>query len=170
MPFTPKQKKYLGYGAALVVGLALLKRKMAEQIAAVQVADANAQAENQAAINDAVAAAQAPPAAVAGMGELNGLGYVARQQILRSPAYRNRLAGANILAGLQGAHHAPGRVFQKDMHEPWNRVAFDSTLNYPNLDGPDASGALPGMGSSSALPGMGFSSALPGMGLMNKLG
>lgn len=198
---TSTQKNLVGGGVAVVVGLALLKKKLGEKVASTAVANANAQVEAQSAINDAVATAQAPPPSVAG---LDGLGYDARQAVMRSSGYRNALAGAQgrqkaarmALAGLRGlgvvpavtrsanpgpAHHLPGRVFQKDMHAPWNRVGFDSPLNYPNLEGPLAgagrSGALPGMGTFPGMsmgypsvPGGQASGGMPGMGLLGLLG
>ena len=199
---TSTQKNLVGGGVAVVVGLALLKKKLGEKVASTAVANANAQVEAQSAINDAVATAQAPPPSVAG---LDGLGYDARQAVMRSSGYRNALAGAQgrqkaarmALAGLRGMgvmpavarsatppavpHHLPGRVFQQDMHSPWNRVGFDSPLNYPNLEGPLAgagrSGALPGMGTFPGMsmgypsvPGGQASGGMPGMGLLGRLG
>jgi hypothetical protein len=170
---TKAQKNMVGGGLAVVVGLALLKRKLGENVAATAVANANAQVEAQQAINDAVVTATAPPPSVAG---LDGLGYTARQAVMRSPQYRNRLAAtqqaqksakAFLLSRgstLAGAHHTgQPNLFRRDMHEPWNRVAFDSSLNYAMLEGAGPSGALPGMGFFGKL-GEAISSALPGMG------
>jgi hypothetical protein len=171
---TKTGKNLIGGGLAVVVGLALLKRTVGDKVAATAVANANAQVEAQAAIDDAVATATAPPPSVAG---LDGLGFEARQSIMRSSAYRNQLAGhqqrqkraRRMLAGLgvvpavaraavppAPPHHLPGRVFQKDMHSPWKRTMYDSPLNYPNLEGNTYQPSLPGGQPGGALPGMGM--------------
>jgi hypothetical protein len=166
-------KNMIGGGLAVVVGLALLKRKLGESVASTQVAAVNSQIEAQQAINDAVVTATAPPPSVAG---LDGLGYEARQSIMRSGAYRNALAGAQqrqkraraVLAGLgvtpavaraavppSAPHHPPGSVFRQDQHVPWKRKSFDSPLNYANLDGTSYQPSMPGGQPSGSLPGMG---------------
>lgn len=180
MNLTKNQRIIFGGGAALLVGLHLIKSRLDSVSVTAQTAAAASQAEAQQAINDAVAAATNPPAAVAGFGGLgimDGLGYAARQRSIHAMlAGLGRVRRNPVIAGLglmpvtgkawTGAHHPPGRVFQADQPAPFKRVSYDSPLNYPILDGVDRSGALPGMGSylrhdqlagcsGGALPGMG---------------